>query len=404
MRKNPNRSVSSAHTGPNCIDHLKFSNPLSVRALIFGPESSTSYQRIHDLENLEFMKWNHLQEFHLVSILEYALGQRGKLKNLHCNLDLFKSPTQPTDPKRLRVLRNLYNLLKSEGVSSEKLGIAFNGVHLDLEELEFEDYEFDRTPIEYHHHNAVENDLAMAPCRNVSRVDYLQLFDKHFDPELTGNEMPDGLRINLEAFATIYPNVREVNLDLGSDLSQRIGEDPFIHFLMHCRALTTLRLNCCQFTATFYDRLTERVASVRTLDQLTLCEPNRFPEPINVRFLDSLIYLRHLQTNLATRRTMLRLIKRMAVESEFMFGFWEPDHGADFYCCLVKRLDRAVKYCWSLSVEKRNFDDQKFRRELYCKVLSLGQLEDYFERAENATITAHWLDATASPFSASDLD
>ena len=374
------------HTGPNCIEHLKFSNPRAIRTLCLGSEPSTSYAYVRNFDNLEFLEWNQLEEFHLSMIMEYALGKRGKLKHLYCNLDRIESLSQSFDPQRLRILKNLYNLLKIEKV--DELDVCFNGVQLSLKEFEFNDYEFERTPIEFHHHNVVQNELALVALRSVSHVDYLQLLDKHFDPESDRKAPPsNGLQINLQAFAKTYPCVRVVTLDNTTD-QRRIDEESFIHFLSACEGLISLHLKCCEFKYTFYNRLAQ-VNSVKTLDHLSLFEANQFLYPINMHFLNSLPYLQHLQTNLAAKRTMLRLIASMAIGAEFMFGFWAPAGQTNYYWCFVRKLDRIDR--WHLLIERGDYEDRNFREELHNGTRSLGELVDYFNSEENESITDHWL-------------
>lgn len=363
---------------------------------MFGPEPSTAYSCLVDnFPNLEIMMWNHLEEFHLFMILEVILGSKGKLKQLNCNLDRFESPTGLPDPNRLRIFRNLYNLLQMEGVGSLEVEVYFNSVKLDLLEFKFEDYEFGETPIKCHHHNVTSNDLPQLPCRTVTRVDYLQLLGETFDPQpdSPGRKLldaVDGIPFDLKAFARVYPCIRVVDLDNWDGLVGQIKEGAFIRFLAQCTALTKLRMFGCKFSAALYCALAD-LESLATLDHLSLYEANEYNVPINVLLLGSLSYLRHLQTNLATVRVMLQQISKMKIESEMLFGFWSPLDRSHRYHCLVQKLDAADENRLHLLVERRDFND-KNGTTLYEGRLSFAELENYFNSEENAPITYHWLD------------
>ena len=351
------------------------------------------------MPNLNSLEWNQLEEFHFPEILQFALGIKGKVKQLRCNLDRFDSPTSRVDPKRVRILRNLYHLFEMEGVNSDFIDIYFNGILLDLRELRFEDYRFDDgPPIRWHHHNVTVNDRPTLYSRTVVRVDYGQLLGEQFDPQ-PDSEMRKplgavgGRPLDLAAFMTMYPCIRIVDLDNSSGSLQEIDEQAFVRFLEQCRGLTQLRINCCQFSSELYIDLAS-LPSLAKLDHLSVYEENSYQETISDHLLVHLNYLRHLQTNLATRAIMMQQIEKMQIESELLFVFWSPSASSCYHYCLVEKSEETGEDQWLVLIERGALDEEASPETLYYGRFTLAELEHYFDRDENAHITAHWLDVS----------
>ena len=121
-----------------------------------------------------------------------------RLQELHCTLAKLNStafqPSQDRGQDQLAFLEDLYGRLREahERTKNEHLAflregqltddrhpeVFFNYVQLNFSRP-FADYHFEKPLIDLHYRNIVQQDLPLVPCRSVSELNYLDLFDSY---------------------------------------------------------------------------------------------------------------------------------------------------------------------------------------------------------------------------------
>ena len=344
--------------------------------------------------NLKDLRWNQIKPHNFQSIYQIVQGNIcPKLERLFLAPAKLECCSFTPEPGELEILRQLYAELKGRMQPAKQraepaIRVFFNDVRLDFGRS-FEDYGFGQSLVDVHRYNLALDPLAIIDCRSVSRVNCLRLPDSLFEP----NER----QFSLVEFAHLYRNVRVVVLDQRNNEGRTIEATQFIRFLKSCKALVTLQMVHSRFPADLYTRLADEVESVGTLDRFVLFESEHFDAEINVRFLNSLAYLRHLRTNLATRPTMFELIETMRVGAVFEFEFSRAALNDHYYVCLIERLDsdEANEPRWNLLVQRQTRPQQQASvAELYRRTSDLTDLKNYFLCQPNLLVSAHWLDSS----------
>lgn len=340
-------------------------------------------------------------------------GKFGDIRILRFNLDKLRSTAFQPPKGQLVFLKDLYSHLRR--VSAEtcqprnrpiakyrgEKKIFLNGVRLDLERLQFDDYHFELPLVAMHYHNHLSNRLELGTCSSVIEVHCLDLPEKleliAFDKQpasvaacsLPGNKFE---QLRFTGLMRLYPNLRVVIVENRD--KRPLEPRPMLVFLSICKSLTELRLIHAGFSTGFYKQLAG-VRSLSTLHAFTLIEPLGFPfVRTDFAFLNSK-YLRRLRTNLANRTTMQAcVLERMQPSAVFEFQFWHPKIAYLSYYHRFQRLDNDRR--WDLLVEKENFLRQRSKQAILGGAETYEQLLITFNQPNYFAITSHWTDDQAS--------
>lgn len=343
------------------------------------------------------------------------------------------------------------------------LNLYFNHVHIDLAVnmlLPFDDYQFGSQLVAYQCHNFLNNRLSLFHCKTVRSANYLDVLkalyyhtgrteldldvrsileevslkpdlidlrevqkrpsdslleklnsgmaDSRAKGEVDARLVPDSFEFR--RFNLLYPNIQKVTLDNRPDETW----DPsapdalkpnallFLKFLHECRALTDLELYWTRFhNANFYQHLNKLFSGiVSTLTTLVMIEePFSMFDPVDFGFLSKLFILRKFQTNVATPKVALDLVKKIKTGLDFSFHFYDKkfyekefaglDHGQVF-----KRLDlRKIGSLFNISCSLVDMYDH---REMILKKVSEASLEEVNEFVANLNLK-HWLNSARVP-------
>lgn len=321
----------------------------------------------------------------------------GDLRVLRFGADKLSSTAFRPFEGQLAFLRDFYALLQRTEARRPKLGerkIFLNGVRLDLERLQFDEYKFELPLVDMHTHNRSINQLELDTCASVVEVHCLNVPEKlELIDEPTsllarwwpGNKFEP---LSFTGLMSLYPNIRRVVVENRDKLP--LKPRAMLDFLGLCHSLTELRLIYTGFKSSFYQQLTH-VSSLSTLHVFTLLEPLGFEGVrTDFAFLNSK-YLRRLRTNLASRETMQScVLNRMQAFSVFEFQFWHPKVAHLSYRHRFQKLDDDDEWDWL--VEKENFLKQRSRQTLLDAVETYEELQVTFCQKNYLLSTVHWTD------------
>lgn len=341
-------------------------------------------------KNLRELWWNQVEERNISLIYQIVEGSVcPKLTRLLLNLNKLQSTSYCPSESELNIFRLLYaellgRMKPGQTPGEPAVSVYFNGVKLDFSR-QFDDYAFGQRLVDVHRHN-LKNGLTVNECRTVFCVDYPHLPDELFEPENLADERHFGpLR-----FASLYPGILEVVLDNSISMKAICSEEQFIRFLKSFQALVSLKLTHTGFSDHLYSRLVDEVHSLRTLDCFLLIEPKLTQQRINLRFLDSLFYLRHLRSNLVTQMMMFDLIQRQPIGAGYEFEFCQEGLGDLFVCAILRIEDDGSSKQWFLRVGRQRFGEER-SSQIYQSICSFPDLQSYFLCTSNAVVSAHWL-------------
>lgn len=182
-----------------------------------------------------------------------------------------------------------------------------------------------------------------------------------------------------------FPNLRSFQLNNKPQL-QVVGLDGagypkimralLFDFLRKCRGLTELRLHNSRLDQDAYDQLSElySLASLRKLTLFEDFEMNYLPgrdrpipvpgysryqptEPLLCRFLSKFKFLRLFRTNLTTRVLMQDAIRKMRVDTEYQFRFWNSKRIIKKDLCTQFTIVRTDESHYDLSISSVDRED-----------------------------------------------
>lgn len=343
-------------------------------------------------KNVKEIRWNQIEERNIPIIYQLVEGSIcPKLIRLLLNLSKLRSTSYEPNEHELNLFRQLYNELQGRmrpsGARAEPaVTVYFNYVKIDFRR-DFDEYRFGQRLAAVHRDNAMDG-LSVLECRTVYCAEYTNLPNVLFEPDNLANERHFGLFF----FSYLYPNIREVVLDYS--LSRRTGvcsEDRFVHFLKTCKALVSLRLQHTGFSDDLYNRLaTGEVASLHTLNTFLLVEPKLTQQFINEHFLDSLPYLRHIRTNLATKKVMLELVERAPIGAGYEFEFSQEGLGDLYVVAIIRKENTESLPLYNLRVGRRRARETNLVT-IYNKNHDPYELKNYFDCISNKVVSSHWL-------------
>ena len=304
-----------------------------------------------------------------------------KLIELSCNLERFKTPLDFPCKEHYDCFNELYiNLISIR--NRRRLVLYLNGIQLDLRIRDFRKYRFDDQMIQCRYVNHTKNKLRMLACRTAYRVEYAilkgWLFELRSDQDTIWEA--SAREFNITLFNILFPNLRFVTL---SGNRANIRYEPFVGFLMQCRALNYLKLHNSAFNSGFY-RMLGKLRSVNTLTEFIMEDETDWLGKVQFEFLANMPFLLRLKTNLANRQSMVLAIEKMRVGAEFVFVFTETKFDPYPNRCEVQRINQEE---WNLSL----IPGPGSRHKAEETILNLNDILEHLE--ENAAeLTSHWRD------------
>ena len=262
----------------------------------------------------------------------------------------------------------------------ERLRICFNGIELDLQRLEFDDYQFEEELWVMHRHNAATNRLTLHSCPTVLQSDFVEM--RAFCSQSLSEK-------TFQRFALMYPSVSHVILYPGQNLGTfRNGWIELFQFFEQCKGLQKLEFQETELQTDFYDQLSQ-MDCCHSLTHLTILETTAFTHCIDFAFLTNLRFLVLFETNAAPRARMLDCLKRMRVspKQQFAFRFRMAD-----VCHYRHIFLRSAPHKWAPTFE--HSDDGEFW-EITSATISIeytwNNLQEFLNSLEKAYLTLHWI-------------
>lgn len=362
------------------------SHPQSVTFLSLSHDFTA--RNLDEFVNLKVLECNFFENLHHSRVLPFVTGKVGQLEELRCNTGGLPTTFYGPREDQLKSLQIFHLNLKTFVAIRPGLSIYFNGVCLDLDSLQFDDYQFDDSLISTHLHNLQENDLYVKPCEMVVKTDYLDLNDL-FSPDF-----------QFGLFAKLYPNVCHVTVFMDWECQIDIEESSLLSFFAVCRGISKLEFDYCNFSFDFYDQLSQ-MPSCRLLRSLDI-----FESPFSMRpeesvidfhgFLVNFKNLKYFHTNAAPKEQMLEMIRSMRINPPmfYIFSFINDQEQATgtkpFWQFVIGRTSVGIG---SMAIASRIVTDVHDIDWANLKFMSSDwqALLGYFSDPANESKTPHWV-------------
>lgn len=324
---------------------------------------------------------------HLPTLLRFVTGDLGALFILEGSLQRLTSTSyQPCDLE-LAILRPIFDRLKASR-RRPGLKIAIHGVQLDFRRT-FDEHHFERPLLNWQFSHWGQHHLNLFVCQTVKHTDFVHMYNTFINQpfqNVQNGVAPDDIP-QLVLFHQLYPNVQTFSVD-NPNPELPLDDVECEILLRRLRYLTKLVVTRAGFPGRWYEELPS-YPSLLTLEKLIMRERYGVPVRVNFDFLNEFPMLRFLETNLATRASMLRAVELMRAGSFYEFRFLIGPISSGCVSFRFRKLSEGQRSMWIGIV---NLSDGKVIRDGVNVVWPFDRLEAYVNHEECALATPHWLD------------
>ena len=307
------------------------------------------------------------------------------LEQLHFAHGYMSSSTYRLEPNENQHVARIYSYLVSHrNRIKSNLQIFIHGLRFDADRA-FSACRYNLGLTRFYRYNAK---FEVRPCMTVSDAAYLDESGESLLTLLT-EQRPGEPQLTIPQFFKFFPNLRVVILDRRSHPNLEIDAQQFLKFLRHCSAMTELELQHTRLGANFYSELIQVPFSAE-LHSLIINENEEFDQVLDLESLGSKFNrIQKFSSNIATRATMLQLVRTMRTGADFEFYFYSLNQENGYYQIRFSRESE----CYYLVVTNIDLTTQIETRS--C--VRSEKFIDYEHLTEgdghpSPDYTSHWLD------------